>query len=327
MSKPLAYSADHGIPSLALVLETRALAPYLAPLVQQPVQRLVDAHITILQHQRGSRCTIQIRAAQQAWVAKVYASERADVYDYMTQLVAHGMTASAMYSIPQPIGYIPDLQLLLMEKVAGTPAKDVFLLSELGPQLDAARRCAGWLAHFQQHAPHGGPVFDVQAHFATLECWTQQLATLGEPLTHKAQSLLAALQAAAPSLHALQPCARHSSYSHAQLVFANVRTVTFDWDGYGVADPAYDAARFTVALRRLALGRRSSLHALDLCAQHFCEQYAALAGATAVANMPFFEAALCLQLAWYDRQHQVPDWPLKIGALLDEGMRVLDTGE
>jgi aminoglycoside phosphotransferase (APT) family kinase protein len=132
------------------------------------------------------------------------------------------------------------------------------------------------------------------------------------------------LEIAAAELGEFETCAGHGSYSYAQILIAPDRVVTVDWDGYDLADPSRDVARFTVALQRLALGRLGSLHALDEFACAFVETYTATRGTEIAQRLPFYQAAICLQLAKYDVHHQVRHWREKIAALLDQGLRILD---
>ena len=107
-------------------------------------------------------------------------------------------------------------------------------------------------------------------------------------------------------------------------MLAGSRTATLDWDGFDIADPGRDAARFLIALRRLALGRLGSIRALDASAEVFRSAYLAAGRADAAANLRFYEVVACLQLAKYNIVHRVPHWREKLEALLDEGLRLAE---
>src|SRR5205085_12702373 len=110
------------------------------------------------------------------------------------------------------------------------------------------------------------------------------------------------------------------------VLLAGDRTVTVDWDGYDVADPARDAARFIIALERLALGRLGSIRALDAAADVFKETYVAVGRPDVVAGLPFYKAATCLQLAAYGVYHKVFHWREQVATMLDGGLRILEQG-
>ena len=155
---------------------------------------------------------------------------------------------------------------------------------------------------------------------------------MGETLADKAARLLEWLQAKAGAgkrtplyaghVCAGRLCAGHGSYSPAQVILAAGRTVAFDWDGFDIADPARDAARFLTALRRLALGRLGSIRALDTSAAAFWNTYLAAGLPDAAANLRFYQVGACLQLAKYNVVHRVPQWREKLEALLDEGLQL-----
>jgi hypothetical protein len=130
----------------------------------------------------------------------------------------------------------------------------------------------------------------------------------------------------------------HGSFTHHQVIAANGRIVTFDWDDHMLADPGYDVARFVVGLRRLALRSLPSIRSLDVAADVFLNTYRARyrsalphgmpssRGTEVTANLPFYAAAICLRLAKKDVRHQSEQWNEKAAATLDEGLRVLREG-
>jgi aminoglycoside phosphotransferase (APT) family kinase protein len=152
--------------------------------------------------------------------------------------------------------------------------------------------------------------------------WARRIARLGERCAKKTKRLLEWLEAAGTALHPVEKCAGHASYSPAQVILARGRTVTFDWDGYDVADPARDVARFLAALRRLALGRLRSIRALDGAADIFLKTYRSVGPPEADRNLRFFLADTCLTLAAHDFARPGISWQDKGEAMLDESLRI-----
>jgi hypothetical protein len=291
--------------------------------------------VQVLQHHLGKRCTVRIglwtTSGRHDLIGKVYAEDRPDVYEAMDALRKAGLGPDDEFSIPQPLAYLPALRLLVQEHVYGTAAKAIFLAdverrSDLGP-IVAAERSALWLARFQAVAPQSGPVFDVRRYRRNLAQWSSSVAALGGPFMDTSCLLFERLDVAGAALRRSGLCAGHGSYGPAHVLLAGDRTVTIDWDGYDVADPARDAARFIIALERLALGRLGSIRALDAAADVFEETYVASVRPDVVAGLPFYKAAACLQLAAYGVYHKVPHWPEKVAAMLDEGLRILEQHE
>jgi aminoglycoside phosphotransferase (APT) family kinase protein len=134
------------------------------------------------------------------------------------------------------------------------------------------------------------------------------------------------LEDAGAELHLVEMRAGHGSYSPAQLIFAEGRTVTFDWDGYDVADPARDVARFLAALRRLALGKLRFVRALDGAAEVFLRTYFTVGQPDVKRNLRFFLGDAYLTLAMHDLCRSGDRWQQKAEAMLDEGLLVAEMG-
>jgi len=124
-------------------------------------------------------------------------------------------------------------------------------------------------------------------------------------------------------------CAGHGSFSAAHVILGQGRTAVIDWDGYDLADPARDVARFLAALRRPALGRLGSIRALDGTAEVFLNTYLAAGRPEVQKNLRFFEAATCLNLAKHALCRPGPHPQTKqdkAEAMLDEGLRIVEGG-
>jgi len=328
MLETLRRSSDFGISTLPAVLHVPELQRELRTISLAPWQgELQEVRVRVLQCHIGKRCTVEIslRAAYQ-WhdlIGKVYATDRSDVYEAMQKILSAGFGPDEELSIPQPLVFVPKLNLLLQEKVEGASASAIFLKGSEAECLAAGQRCARWLAKFQSVAPRIGPVFELNKHFVCLERWSRRIAELGEPLAGKVSRLLGRLESAAAALSQLEMCAGHGSYSSAHVIPTERRTTTFDWDGYDVADPSRDVARFLVALQRLAFARLGSIRALDRVAEVFWETYGASNRSRIEQNLSFYMAATCLQLAKYNISHPVRHWREKIDSMLDHGLRIL----
>lgn len=325
-----AQVADLGIPTLPAVLDPMELGKHLELFSLPPWEwgRVRNVGIRVLKSHRGSRCTVEIalRTANgtHTLIGKVYVSGGWDVYQAMKRIGGAGFGPEAEFSIPEPLAFLPELQLLVQERVQGHLASEFFLTGDERDWKLAAERCARWLSRFHAIAPKTGPVFDLNNHLTDLARWSRRLAELGEPMAGKAAQLFHRLELAAPALAPINTCAGHGSYCHTQIILANGRTATFDWDGHDVADPSRDVARFIVALKRLALSRLGSIRALDAAAEVFLKTYVALGRPEVESNLPFYEAAICIKLAKYEISKRPFHWRKTIvEEMLDEGLHRL----
>jgi hypothetical protein len=326
VSEVLDDVSDPGLATLATVLDPVGLATYLPPVLSPHWGALREARVHVLKHYPGKRCTLAIALrTTSGWydlIGKVHATDRSDVYRALDGLRQAGLGPDAEFSIPQPLVFVPALRLLLVERVQGAAAREIVLAGPEGDRVRAAESCARWLARFQSVAPRSGPLFDLRAQSAAV--WSRGLATLDGPAADKARRLLEHVDAAAGALNGSGVCAGHGSYSPSHVILAAGRTVTIDWDGYDVADPARDVARFIVALKHLALGRLGSIRALDAVADVFVQMYLGLGRPDVAARLPCYEAAICLQIASNMVHGGRPYWQMKVETMLDEGLRTLE---
>ncbi len=333
MSEHVQPLTDPGIATLSEVLDPIALAKHLRVIARAPWNGapFAEVQVRVLKHHVRKRCTLEIGLrTESGWhflIGKVYHDDRPDVFQAMEGIQQAGFGPQDEFSIPQPLGYLPSLRLLLQEKVGGPVAKEVFTTGDERIRAAAAERCALWLARFHALAPKAGLVSWPKDYINSkaMRRYSLKIAKLDGRCAEKAAQLLHRLEDASASLSAVEMRAGHASYNPRQIILAEGRTVAFDWDGYDVADPARDLARFLVALRRLALGWLGSIRALDGTAEVFLNTYLAAGRPEVKKNLRFFAAATCLNLAKHALCRPCRQEKQDIaGAMLDEGLGVLE---
>src|SRR5437870_1781295 len=114
----------------------------------------------------------------------------------------------------------------------------------------------------------------------------------------------------------------HRYYGHQQIMLKESCTVTLDWDGFCIAHPSLDIARFIIDLQRQALKTRNSLNALDEAIEVFYKTDMSTSRFQLATYLPLYKAVTCLRRA---RKQLKPDRreTERADALLDEGLRVL----
>jgi len=321
---------DPAIATLAAVLNPLLLGEHLRELFPLHTKGFNRLQVEVLRHHPGKRCVIGITLPTMegpiTLIGKVYAEDRSDVYQLMQELMTAGFDSYHEFSIPRPIAYLPALQLLLQERVESQPATDLFLSDSESERTQAADRCARWLARFHTIGPPRETSCHMGDHLLSMERWVHRLSSLGEPFAEKAGELFKRLEAAASDLQPIAMRTVHGDYTHHQVLLAEGRTVTVDWDKYSVADPSGDVARFMVGLQRLAFKCRGSIRAFDAVAEVFLRTYVATGLPVVTTHLAFHEAAICLEHAKHDVHKQAPGWPERAEATLDEGLRVLEEG-
>ena len=321
---------DPGLPTLPEVFDPATIAEQLAWVLPADWGSVQDVQLRIVKHHPGSRCTFEIAVrtarGERSLIGKVYASDRSDVYRAMEAIRRSGFGPQHAFSIPEPLAYVPELQLLLQEKVEGPRAKLIFLTADEAGRAEASARAARWLARFHAIAPRSGRVEDRGERRDAVERWSQRIGKMGESVASRARPLGRRLAGIAASMRAGDVCAGHGSYDCHQIILADGRTVTFDWDSHDVADPCRDVARFVVALQRIALKYAGAIGALDGAVEVFLSTYETLSPFDVSANLAWYRALTCLQLAKYEINRPVCTFPEGIEALVGEGWRVLEEG-
>ena len=316
---------DPNIPALATVRDPDEWGQLLEPLWGSGWKdALREVQVRPLKWHRAKRCTCEIDLRTDI-VGKVYANDRADVYEVMQGLRDAGFGREAEFSIPQPIAYLPSLRLLLQEKVEGPTATEIFLNGDSWQRERTAERCARWLARFHAVAPRVGRVSDVGTILSTCERRREFIAKQAGRLATQSQQLLERLRVRASSLGTIPRCCTHGDFSPGQVILTEGRTVTVDWDACRIADPTRDVATFLVRLGQLGLKRLGSIRALDGPAEVFLTTYLASGGHSQVAvHLAFYKAARCLAEARGEVKTKKRRWRKWAEVMLDEGLRILE---
>jgi hypothetical protein len=321
--------ADLGIPTLssALNVEQWSGDAELLSLTPWPKGNLLKAGVQVLKSHSRKRCafeiTLRIDVGWEA-IGKVYAEDRPDVFEIMTAIRRAGFDDKAEYAIPKPLIYIPSSRLLLVEKVEGIYAKDLFLKGDKHEQAHAAIRSAKWLAQFHALPPIPARVVGPSVVLSRSVKRCQQIAERCPALAQKAERLLKEIEEASAYLVDLPMAVSHGDFLPGHVLLRDNRVVVIDWDSFVLADPSRDVARFLLfGVQRLADKRLGSIHALDHVATQFLETYLALARPEIHKNLPFYGAALRLQRAKRYIFKQVNRWQEKADALLDDRFRAL----
>src|SRR5215211_3787099 len=267
MPKVMEIPSDPGIPTIAAVLDPAELARRLSVLLGWDTSQ--GLQIRVLRWKKANRCTVEIAlgaaggGAGRELIGKVYAEDRSDVYRVMKEIRQAGFGAEDEFAVPQPVAFLPSLRLLLYEKVSGDKVRGMIVQSDVADRARAAEQSARWLARFHARAPRSGPVIQVHDQLMSSERAWRGVADLGKPFADEVARLFERLSTTARGLGPIEPCAGHGMYTPGQVLLADRRTVTIDWDTYQVADPSHDVARFLVSLKRLGLKCFGSVHALD----------------------------------------------------------------
>ncbi len=256
------------------------------------------------------------RTGQHELIGKVYADDRADVFDTMRRLSRDGFGTASDHSVPTPFGWLPALRVRLEEKIEGLSMNDVIRTGRSADWTTAAERCGEWLGRFHRTARRPERGYDLAANLVLHRQATARMARLRQ----KAEAVLAQVEEAVALAPVVVPCAGHGRYSPDHVLFSGRRTVVIDLDEHDAADPSRDVAGFLVALQRRAIQLLCDRHALDSVPDAFVEAYTASGPSGALANLRLYRALACLRWAWRDLNKQTPDLA---EFMVDEALRLM----
>ena len=252
-------------------------------------------------------------------IGKVYAEDRPDVFEIMTAIRRSGFDEKSEYTIPKPLAYVPAMRLLLVEKVQGVYAKDLFLKGDEHQRAHAAIRSAQWLARFHALPLTAARVMGPGELLSRSAKRSEQIAEKCPALAEKAQRLFKEIEEVSKNLVDAPMTLSHGDFLPGHVLFRGNQVVAIDLDSFVLSDPSRDVARFILfGLQRIAAKRLGSIHALDRAAAQFLETYLALGRSNIAKNLPFYAAALRMQRAKRYIFKQVHRWQEKADALLDE---------
>jgi aminoglycoside phosphotransferase len=287
-----------------------------------------EVRVKALHWKLPKKCTfdvcVLVDTGQRHLIAKVYAKVGEVVYKAMEELWRAGFNRDAEASIAEPIAYMPTLRLLLQEKVEGLKAQEVFQHVDERSQVAAAERCARWLARFHALGPRSGPLVPIEMVLRKMERRSRVIAERGGDMAAKSERLFRRFEAAARNLETpiVRPC--HGDFGIHNIIFEGKRTVAFDLDNYGLADPARDVARFIVKLERTGLDFLGSIRAVDRAVEAFIKTYVASGGAPVAERVSFYKAAYYVWNAKKDVTIRVRRLHERADVMLDEGLRTLE---
>jgi aminoglycoside phosphotransferase (APT) family kinase protein len=267
--------ADPRLPQLELLCEPAQVARELARLLEDGPVEVVQA--TVVRHKPGRRCLLryEVRVGadgeerRETLYGKVFASGRgAQVYERL-RVVAAAAACGPDVAIPEPVGYVAPLKLLVQRAVPGEPAHQSLL--------DGDESLAAGIAD-ALHALHESGValdrrHDLDDELAPLAGRVERLAALDRRLASAARRCLelARLRAELPWSWRARPV--HRDFYHDQVLVRADGLSILDWDDAAMAEPAVDVANFLAHLRLLALQTTGTPEALDGVSAAFADRY------------------------------------------------------
>jgi hypothetical protein len=291
-----------GLPILQIALNLGVMTRNLATLLEASNGsggRREVAHANLVAYKQGNRGLIRYDLSggpegTEIVLGKLYPDPgRAErVSGIMSRLWEDVFRDHDRLTIPQPLGCVPELAMLVFKKLPGR-----VLDSAIGTDGDTSTidLCARWLATL-----HGSSIpldrqFDLAVEAVNLEAWTALVANRRPSLAAHAKALFKALRSRTETLRLEADAPIHKDF-HYQHVFVDGALGVIDFDEMRWGDRNFDIAHFCAHLRLLAW-RNAGAPSGELLEDSFLETYARSSNWQRDGRFDFFYAYTCLKIA------------------------------
>ncbi|MDQ3781216.1 MAG: aminoglycoside phosphotransferase family protein [Chloroflexota bacterium] len=315
--------SDPALPQLERLRDPKAMTPVLRrALGGEPIE--VHA-IEVVRHKPGRRCLLRYDLAigepdewrRERFYGKTFASDRGARVHAVTQAIvdAHGFGPAVR--LPEQVGYLPHLKLLIQREVLGEPvssrllAGDVTLAFGMAEAVHALHVSGLDLGH--RHGP--------DLEFGPLQSRVDQMRGRCPPLAVQAERCLALVEAGRSRIGDWRWCPTHRDCYHEQFLFGSAGLAVLDLDDAAMSEPALDVANVLAHLWLLGLQTRGDPAALAPVATAFATMACRLDPDLDHELLRFLEGATLLRLAAIHLPRSRGEW--LAGRLLGEAERLL----
>jgi hypothetical protein len=240
----------------------------------------LDYRAEIVQNTGTGRLTLKYSLGPDCVLfAKLYVDELGHrCYDVSRALWSVGFNGVARYRIPEPVGFLPDHCLLVMQSVPGTCLGAIFDGDDSVDLVSGSREAAEWLAALHRSPlQYGSPDSDWDSLklFRLASRLVKACAARPEKLD-MVRGLLDKLDQRTSTLKENRPFVlTHGRYHHDHVFIGAEATTVIDLDRCRPSDPAKDAAEFVRVLRLTAFKEGFDMDCTQRATSAFLDSYLA----------------------------------------------------
>jgi hypothetical protein len=300
---PTAFSHT-GLPILQVALDVAQMNTHLEPMLQPLAHNGSIPRVTyarLLAYKQGNRGLIEYAVAGTARgeggvvLGKLYpeVSQTARVYTLMRALWDDVFRDSADFGIPQPLGYVPELSMLVYVPAVG-PFLDEVLLGH-----DALRYmhlAAAWLGALHRARLPLERRFQMAGELVNLKAWAALIGHRYPADAETAAGIAQHLQDCAAALDLATDVPIHKDFHYGHMI-ADHGLRIIDFDEMRLGDPNFDLAHFCANLHLLAYRKTGVSTAFSPHQSVFLKAYARHTSWTPNRCFVFFYAYTCLKIA------------------------------
>jgi aminoglycoside phosphotransferase (APT) family kinase protein len=264
--------------------------------------------------------------------AKLYTDELGThSYQVLKELWDGGFNSKSRFQVPEPLGFFPEYNLVLMRGVLGRPLVEA--LNGEGPLdlIEGCRDAARWLAAFHRSSIRVGepePDWDSLKIFRV--CVRLLKAAAAQPEHRDALlDFMHALKSRAQGLPEKRFVAQtHGRYHHEHVFINGNEVAVIDLDRSRPTDPAKDVAEFLRVLRMSAFRSHPDMKRADEATKAFLDEYFSQLPEVAASLPYYWSAFLWLSLFGFMKKlgNEDPRRPALLDFHLQEMERAMRAG-
>jgi hypothetical protein len=288
-----------------------ARAHGLATILGRSGLHLAPAHVVVLKHRPGHRCTVLLEAPDRRVVFKAYATDPSPIAEVLRHLSERGLGSGRPPTIAPVEAFDRDLRFLVTGWLDGPRARELLAKDE-GDR--AGELGATWLRASRniEAAPEARRL-DTRAVLRRVHRWADFLASVDPELGSGATTVVKELALRTPIDGKYE--LRHGSFSPSHIFDLGSGPGLIDWDSFCLGPIELDAGNFLAVLARIGTGGRRLEIQTSRAARTFREQVSDLVRPDILA---WFGAGMLVKHARYTCMRRPPQWLDRAGALLSE---------
>jgi hypothetical protein len=238
-----------------------------------------DCSTAVLQNTGTGRLTLRYAFGPNVLIAKMFSDHLGpQSFDTTVRLWNSGFNSESRYQVPEPIAFLPDVNLLLMRQAPGIPVAAA-LEPARGDELTGyCRQAAHWLAKLHRSSLLFGKA-ETEAQSLKLFRLATRLvkaASLRREQLDMLRDLLDLISERVYALSAKRTLVQtHGRYHHDHVYVSNAATVVIDLDRCCPSDPGKDVAEFISVLRNASFIRGVEMACVEKATNAFLGEYLA----------------------------------------------------
>lgn len=236
--------------------------------------------VRVIQLDSTGAATVEVRHDGRTVFAKFFppGTEGKAIHDKLLALREDGFGAGSRYQVVEPLGWLPELDLLVCAEARGPSVADVLSGDDRDAQLPAVREAGEWLGRLHSTRLRIGAPHSLIVSTEILSVTRRLAKVAAEHPDHVADAVAMIEQLEDLALETVDGLAvqSHGQYRPIHVFLGGGATTVIDLDRSRPADPARDTAEFIHLLRRQLSGDGRSPEDVEAATGAFLDAYRAV---------------------------------------------------